>query len=72
MTAEVLQTISALKNQGRDFILATHEMGFARKVADQVAFVADGRLVEAGPPEQIFEHPTSPVTRAFLARVLQY
>ncbi len=71
MTGEVLETIARLREQGRDFILATHEMGFARQVADQVALIADGRLVECGPPEQIFESPRSAVTREFLGRVLR-
>jgi polar amino acid transport system ATP-binding protein len=72
MTAEVLETIETLRTQGRDFILATHEMGFARRVADQIAFIANGRLVETGPPEKIFGNPTAPETREFLARVLRY
>ena len=72
MTAEVLETIECLRAQGRDFILATHEMGFARRVADRVAFIAEGRLVEFGPPEQVFGAPSSPQTREFLARVLRY
>ena len=72
MTAEVLETIETLRTQGRDFILATHEMGFARRVADQIAFIANGRLVEMGPPEKIFSAPTAPETREFLSRVLRY
>jgi polar amino acid transport system ATP-binding protein len=71
MTAEVLETIATLRAQGRDFILATHEMGFARRVADQIAFIADGRLVEIGPPEQLFSDSAAPQTRSFLARVLR-
>jgi ABC-type polar amino acid transport system ATPase subunit len=72
MTAEVLEAIEALRTQGRDFILATHEMGFARRVADQIAFIAEGRLVEIGPPEQLFGDSAAPQTREFLARVLRY
>ncbi len=72
MTAEVLETIEALRAQGRDFILATHEMGFARRVADRIAFIAGGRLVEIGPPEQLFGASAAPQTREFLARVLRY
>jgi polar amino acid transport system ATP-binding protein len=72
MTAEVLETIEALRAQGRDFILATHEMGFARRVADQIAFIAGGRLVEIGPPDQLFGEAAAPETRNFLARVLRY
>jgi polar amino acid transport system ATP-binding protein len=72
MTAEVLETIETLRSQGRDFILATHEMGFARRVADQVAFIAEGRLVEIGSPEKLFGEPDSEETRTFLARILRY
>jgi polar amino acid transport system ATP-binding protein len=72
MTAEVLDMIKELREEGRDFILVTHEMGFARQVADQVALVADGRIIEAGAVAQIFEQPASPQTRDFLARILKY
>jgi polar amino acid transport system ATP-binding protein len=72
MTAEVLDMIKELRVEGRDFILVTHEMGFARQVADQVALLAEGRIVEAGPVEQVFDHPTFPQSRDFLARVLKY
>jgi polar amino acid transport system ATP-binding protein len=72
MTAEVLDTILELREEGLDFILVTHEMGFARRVADQVAFLADGRIVEAGPSGQVFNSPTSGQTRAFLDKVLKY
>jgi polar amino acid transport system ATP-binding protein len=72
MTAEVLETIESLRAQDRDFILATHEMGFARRVADQVAFISKGRLVEMGPPEQVFGAPAASETREFLSRVLRY
>jgi polar amino acid transport system ATP-binding protein len=72
MTAEVLDVIEELKEEGRDFILVTHEMGFARLVADQVAFLADGRLLEHGEPAALFEEPRTAGCRAFLARVLKY
>ena len=72
MTAEVLDVIGELKAEGRDFILVTHEMGFARHVADRVAFLADGRLIEHAPPEQLFAAPQSPACRDFLARILKY
>jgi polar amino acid transport system ATP-binding protein len=72
MTAEVLDMIKELREEGRDFILVTHEMGFARQVADQVALVADGKIVEVGAVAQVFEHPTCPLTRDFLARILKY
>ena len=72
MTAEVLDMIKELREEGRDFILVTHEMGFARQVADQAAFLAGGTVVEAGPVAPLFENPASAQTRDFLARVLKY
>lgn len=72
MTAEVLDLIFELREAGRDFLLVTHEMGFARKVADQVALLVDGRIAELGSAEQLFEAPRTGVCREFLARVLKY
>jgi polar amino acid transport system ATP-binding protein len=72
MTAEVLDTILDLRREGRDFILVTHEMGFARRVADEAAFLADGRIVEAGPAAQLLDAPGAAQARAFFARVLKY
>ena len=72
MTAEVLDMIKELREEGRDFILVTHEMGFARQVADQGAFLAGGRILEAGPIAQLFESPTAPQTRDFLSKILKY
>src|SRR6266481_7672778 len=63
MTAEVLEVIEELREEGRDFILVTHEMGFARQIADQVALLADGRIMEAGAVAQVFENPASNATR---------
>ncbi|MBI4664131.1 MAG: amino acid ABC transporter ATP-binding protein [Verrucomicrobia bacterium] len=72
MTAEVLDMIKELRDEGRDFILVTHEMGFARQVADQVALIADGRIAESGAAEQVFDHPQNERSREFLAKVLKY
>jgi polar amino acid transport system ATP-binding protein len=72
MSAEVLDMIQELREEGRDFILVTHEMGFARQVADQAAFLAGGRVVEAGPMARLFDAPASPQTRDFLSRILKY
>jgi polar amino acid transport system ATP-binding protein len=72
MSAEVLDAIRELREEGHDFILVTHEMGFARQVADQVAFLADGKIVEAGSADRVFESPSAEQTRAFLAKVLKY
>jgi polar amino acid transport system ATP-binding protein len=72
MTADVLDMIKELREEGRDFILVTHEMGFARQIAEHVALLAEGRIVEAGRVEQVFEHPANLESRQFLAKVLKY
>jgi polar amino acid transport system ATP-binding protein len=72
MTAEVLDMIAELREEGRDFILVTHEMGFARKINGHAAFLAAGRILEHGPVAQLFEAPAAPETRAFLSKVLKY
>ena len=72
MTAGVLEVIEELRDEGRDFVLVTHEMGFARRVADQVALLADGRIMEAGPAAQVFDAPAEEISRNFFARVLKY
>ena len=71
MTSEVLDMIKELRDTGADFILVTHEMNFARQIADQVVLVADGRIAEAGPVEQVFDH-AGPQSRNFFAKVLKY
>jgi polar amino acid transport system ATP-binding protein len=72
MTAEVLDAIRELRDEGRDFILVTHEMGFARQIADQVALLADGQIIEIGPVQQVFESAVHSATREFFAKVLKY
>jgi len=72
MTSEVLDMIKELRQSGADFILVTHEMGFARQIAEQVLLLAEGRIIEAGPAEQVFEHPAHAQSRDFLAKVLKY
>jgi polar amino acid transport system ATP-binding protein len=72
MTAEVLDVIEELKNEGRDFLLVTHEMGFARHVADRVAFLSAGRILEHAPAEELFAAPRTVECRDFLARILKY
>ena len=66
LTGEVLRVIRSLKDEGRTMIVVTHEMEFARSVADVVMYMSDGVIEEMGPPEQIFEHPQSEKTRNFL------
>lgn len=72
MTAEVLDLIAELRTEGRDLVLVTHNLGFAKVVADRVAFIADGKVRETGTPEQIFKHPQSAQCQQFLAKVLKY
>jgi polar amino acid transport system ATP-binding protein len=70
LVGEVLSVIEGLASTGTTMIVVTHEIGFARRVADQVVFMDDGRVVEQGPPEQVLDAPQHDRTRAFLARVL--
>jgi polar amino acid transport system ATP-binding protein len=70
MTAEVLEMIGELKALGTRFVLVTHEMGFARKVADEVAFVGGGKVVASGPAATMFENCPEPRVREFFARIL--
>ncbi len=72
MTAEVLELIQELAEAGQDIILSTHEMGFACAVADQVAFVAAGKIEEIAPPTKLFDAPDSPLCQRFLSRVMRY
>ncbi|KNG92348.1 amino acid ABC transporter ATP-binding protein [Pseudaestuariivita atlantica] len=71
LVGEVLQVLKALKEDGMTMILATHEMAFARDVADRVCVLDHGRIIEEGPPAQVFTAPREARTRAFLSRVLQ-
>ena len=66
----ILAVLADLAAQGMTMIVVTHEMGFARRVADQVAFMDGGVVVEAGPPGELFDSPTSPRLRQFLDQVL--
>ncbi len=66
LTGEVLRVIQNLKGEENTMIIVTHEMEFARRVADRVMFVADGRIEEIGTPEEIFEHPQSEKTKTFI------
>ena len=70
LVSDVLNLVRELADSGMTMILATHEMGFAREVADKVCFLDNGCILEEGPPEQIFRDPHEPRTREFLARVL--
>ena len=70
MVGEVLDVMRALANEGMTMVIVTHEMGFAREVGDRLLFVDEGRIIESGPPREIFEHPQEERTRSFLSKVL--
>jgi polar amino acid transport system ATP-binding protein len=71
LVGEVLSMIRGLKADGMTMVLATHEMGFARQVADQVVFLDGGRVLESGPPARVLGEPTEPRTRQFLTRIIE-
>jgi len=68
LVGEVLGVIEQLAKEGMTMIIVTHEVAFAHEVADLVAFMSDGVIVESGPPAQLLDHPENPRTRGFLAR----
>ncbi|WP_416138632.1 amino acid ABC transporter ATP-binding protein [Halomonas sp. HK25] len=72
MIGEVLDAMRELAREGMTMIIVTHEMGFAREVADRVIYIHQGEIAEQAPPEQIFDRPTDERTRSFLARVLKH
>ena len=70
MVGEVLDVMKDLAKAGMTMVVVTHEMGFAREVADRIIFMAEGKIVEEGTPDRIFNHPQSPRLQAFLSKVL--
>jgi len=70
LVAEVLAIVRELADEGMTMMLATHEMGFAREVATKVCLMHEGRVAEYGPPEQMFNDPQNPRTRAFLHSII--
>ena len=70
LVAEVLDAIRELAAGGMTMVIATHEMGFARDVANRVAFLEEGRILEEGPPERMFSEPREEATRRFLDRII--
>ena len=70
MVGEVLDVMRELAHEGMTMAVVTHEMGFAREVADRVIFMADGAIVEAGTPQEIFDNPKEERTQNFLAKIL--
>ena len=71
LVAEVLAVVSELAREGMTMLIATHEMGFARDIADRVRFLDAGRILEQGPPAKIFTAPEHPRTRRFLGRIIE-
>jgi polar amino acid transport system ATP-binding protein len=71
LVSEVLSLVRELANTGMTMMIATHEMGFAREVADKVCFLDAGVILEEGPPDQIFSSPREERTRQFLARIIE-
>jgi ABC-type polar amino acid transport system ATPase subunit len=69
LVGEVLDLVRELKHQGATIVMATHEMSFAREVADRIVFLEHGVVVEQGPPSQVFDAPQQAATAEFLARV---
>ena len=72
MTAEVLEVIEELRKEGRDLVLVTHQMGFAHRIADQIALLSGGQIMECGPPSEVLDSPRSDTARQFLAKILKY
>ena len=72
MVSEVLQTMEALALEGMTMLIVTHEMGFARRVADRVVFMDQGQIVETGGPDEFFDRPQSPRLKTFLGQVLSH
>ncbi|MFH8337097.1 amino acid ABC transporter ATP-binding protein [Streptomyces sp. AM6-12] len=70
LVGEVLSVIKDLATSGTTLVIVTHEIGFAREVADRIVFIDGGRIVEQGPPAEVLDHPRHPRTRDFLAKVL--
>ena len=70
MINEVLDVMTELANEGMTMMVVTHEMGFAREAAHRVVFMDEGKIVEIGTPDEIFDHPQRNRTQAFLAKVL--
>ena len=70
MVKEVLDTMIGLAEDGMTMLCVTHEMGFARSVADRVIFMAEGQIIEQGPPAEFFGNPRHPKTQAFLGQIL--
>ena len=72
MTAEVLELIEELCEEGQNLVLSTHEMGFARAVADRIVFLAQGKVIASESPEKLFDQTPHPEVARFVAKVMRY
>ena len=72
MISEVLEVIKGLARDGMTMVVVTHEMGFAREVADRVVFMDEGVILEEAPPQEFFSNPKNERTRMFLSRILNH
>ena len=72
MVNEVLDVMVKLAREGMTMLCVTHEMGFARKVADKVVFMADGQILEQASPDEFFEHPKTERAKDFLSKILTH
>jgi polar amino acid transport system ATP-binding protein len=72
MTSEVLELIMEFKDEKRDIIMVSHHLQFARRIADQVLFVSEGKLLEKGSPDEVFEHPVSQQAKDYMSKVMAY
>lgn len=72
MTSEVLDLILELKNEKRDLILVTHQLQFAKRIADRILFISEGHVLENGTSEEVFDNPSSPQAKNYMSKVLTY
>ncbi|MFI5343492.1 MAG: amino acid ABC transporter ATP-binding protein [Chlamydiales bacterium] len=72
MTAEVLELIVELRNEGRNLIFVTHHLPFAKKIADYILFIAEGKVLEKGSVEEVFENPKSALAKQYMSTILAY
>lgn len=70
LVGEVLKVMKMLADEGMTMVVVTHEMGFAKEVADRVVYMDEGKIVEVGTPEQVFENPQNPRTKEFLSQII--
>ena len=71
MVGEVLEVMKNLADQGMTMAVVTHEMGFARQVADRIVFMADGQIIEEGTPDHFFDNPSNERVKQFLGKIIR-